>query len=322
MFKRRLIKSNKIKRFLLKILNLHAVDKETFNLMNPYIKNEGQNFFKFNEKSYILSNGFLNLDRKINNLDIYFRFSPAVALWNSPKSWKRIIPNINKKILIKTCLLSLKESLINFLSINRLEVNLNLISDSLDNEFDNDLINLIKNDKFKTNLIVSKIKGNHGSYLECCNNCKNAKDLIFFVEDDYLFKENAIDELLITYSRISTLLKNDIFLCPTDYPFYYDSDYNTALFIGKKLRWRYVNETLLTFLLSKKLFNKHKKNMFLVGEQNNEPFEKPIHEIFKSEKCLSPISSVAYHLSRTVPGIENDWIKLWNKYYKKVNGGP
>ena len=148
MFKRRLIKSNKIKRFLLKILNLHAIDKETFNLVNPNTNNEGKNFFNYNEKSYILSNGFLNLDRKINNLDIYFRFSPSVALWNSPKSWKRIIPNINKKILIKACLLSLKESLINFLSKNRLKVNLNLISDNSDNEFDNDLINLIKNDKF------------------------------------------------------------------------------------------------------------------------------------------------------------------------------
>ena len=322
MFKRRLIKSNKIKRFLLKILNLHAIDKETFNLVNPNTNNEGKNFFNYNEKSYILSNGFLNLDRKINNLDIYFRFSPSVALWNSPKSWKRIIPNINKKILIKACLLSLKESLINFLSKNRLKVNLNLISDNSDNEFDNDLISLIKNDKFKINLIKTKIKGNHGSYLECCNNCETAKDLIFFVEDDYLFKENAIEELLMTYSRISTLLKKDIFLCPTDYPFYYDSDYSTSLFIGKELRWRYVNETLLTFLLSKKLFNKHKKNVFLVGEQNNDPFERPLHEIYKTEKCLSPVSSVAYHLSRTVPGIENDWIELWKKYYKRIDGGP
>ena len=64
-----------------------------------------------------------------------------------------------------------------------------------------------------------------------------------------------------------------------------------------------VNETLLTFLFSKKLFEKHKNNICLVGKQNNDPFEKPLHEIFTIDKCLSPVSSVAYHLSRTVPGI-------------------
>ncbi len=322
MFKRRLIKTNKFKRFLLKILNLHAIDKETFNLVNPNINNNGDNFFDFNKKSYILSNGFLELKRKISNLDIYFRFTPSIALWNSPNSWKRIIPNIDKKILIKVCLLSLKESLINFLDNNKIEITLNLIHDNSDMQFNNELMSMIENDKFKVNLVESKTKGNHGSFLECCNECKNAKDLIFFVEDDYLFKDDAIEEILITYSRISTLLEDDIFLCPTDYPFYYDSIYNTSLFIGKKYRWRLVKETLLTLLFSKKLFEKHRQNIYLVGEQNNDPFEKPLHEIFDNEKCLSPVSSVAYHLSRTVPGIEHDWIELWNKYYRKINGGP
>lgn len=322
MFKRRLIKTNKFKRFLLKFLNLHAIDKETFNLVNPYTSNSGKNYFELNKKSYILSNGFLELKRKISSLDIYLRFTPSVALWNSPTSWKRIIPNIDKKILIKVCLLSLKESLINFLKINKIDITLNLIHDNSNTEFNNDIMNLLKNDKFKINLIETKIKGNHGSFLECCNECNNAKDLIFFIEDDYLFKDDAIDELLITYARISTLVEKDIFLCPTDYPFYYDSIYNTSLFIGKNYRWRLVNETLLTFLFSKKLFEKHKNNICLVGKQNNDPFEKPLHEIFTIDKCLSPVSSVAYHLSRTVPGIEHDWYDLWNKYYNKIIGGP
>ena len=55
MFKRKLIKANKLKKILLKMLNLHALDKETFDIVNPQVNNSGQNFFKFNEKSYILS---------------------------------------------------------------------------------------------------------------------------------------------------------------------------------------------------------------------------------------------------------------------------
>ena len=44
MFKRKLLKQSKLRRLLLKILNVHAIDKETFNLVNPVINNQGNNF--------------------------------------------------------------------------------------------------------------------------------------------------------------------------------------------------------------------------------------------------------------------------------------
>ena len=113
MFKRKLLKQSKLRRFLLKILNVHAIDKETFDLINPVINNKGNNFFNLNQKTFILSNGFLDLKRKIKKLDIYYRFSPSVDLWNTKGSWKRIIPNIDKKTLIKVSLISLKK--INFI---------------------------------------------------------------------------------------------------------------------------------------------------------------------------------------------------------------
>ena len=100
--------------------------------------------------------------------------------------------------------------MINFLKKNRLEINLNLIHDESDIDFNNELKDLLKNDKFNIKFITSKIKDNHGSYLECCDSCETAEDLIFFIEDDYLFKENAIEELLISYSRLSTLLEKDL----------------------------------------------------------------------------------------------------------------
>ena len=50
MFKRKLLKQSKLRRLLLKILNVHAIDKETFNLVNPHTNNEGDNFFELNKK--------------------------------------------------------------------------------------------------------------------------------------------------------------------------------------------------------------------------------------------------------------------------------
>ena len=108
MFSRKINKKNKIKRLILKVLNVYAIDKFTFNFINPKIDNNSSNYDILNYKSFNLSSGFVNLDRKIKSLDIMFRYSPSNSLWQSTDRWKRIIPNINKEILIKVCLMSLK----------------------------------------------------------------------------------------------------------------------------------------------------------------------------------------------------------------------
>jgi len=318
MFARNYKKQNIFKRTLLKLLKLYAFDKETLNIVNPNYKNQSKNYYKFNKKTYILSKGYLDLERKINKLDIYFRFAPSNQLWNSTNRWKRIIPNINKETLIKVCLLSLKNSIHKFLEKNFLEIKIHLIADNSNEKFNNEILSLLKSENFKSILHNSKISGNRGSYVECCDQAEKAEDLIFFIEDDYLFEINSIDELIFTYSRLSTLFKKDIFICPSDYPFYYDSAYNTSLFVGKNYRWRYVKETLLTFLFSKKLLNQHKKEIRLVGEKINEPFEKPLHKVYNDTPCLAPVSSLSYHISRSVPAINEDWLKVWDHNYQKL----
>jgi hypothetical protein len=322
MFKRKLLKQNKLKRFLLKLFNLYALDKETFELINPKFDQKAENYFKFNDKSVILSTGFLTFKRKIKKLDIFYRYSPDISLWNSPGKWKRIISNINKETLIKVSLISLKKSILKFLESNTLDISLNLIYDKSSSEFNNQLSNILSNNKFKINIIKSKIDGNRGTYLECCDQAEKSEDLIFFIEDDYLFKKDSIEELLFSYSRISTQTEKELFFTPSDYVFYYDKNYTTSVFIGKNYRWRVVKETLLTFMFSKKLLNIYRNKIRAVGEVENDPFEKPLHEIFEKELCFAPISSTSFHISRTVPSIEPDWHKLWEENYKEINGGP
>lgn len=322
MFKRKLLKQNKIKRFLLKLFNLYALDKETFELINPKFDQKAENYFKFNDKSVILSTGFLTFKRKIKKLDIFYRYSPDISLWNSPGKWKRVISNIDKETLIKVSLISLKKSILKFLESNTLDISLNLIYDKSSSEFNNQLSNLLSNNKFKINIIKSKIDGNRGTYLECCDQAEKSEDLIFFIEDDYLFKKDSIEELLFSYSRISTQTEKELFFTPSDYVFYYDKNYTTSVFIGKNYRWRVVKETLLTFMFSKKLLNIYRNKIRAVGEVENDPFEKPLHEIFEKELCFAPISSTSFHISRTVPSIEPDWHKLWEENYKEINGGP
>ena len=101
MFPRKYNKQNKLKRFLLKLLNVYAYEKETLNIVNPDYKNHSGNISKINDKSFNFSQGYLDLSRKIHKLDIFFRYAPNSNLYNSKGSWKRIIPKINKEDLIE-----------------------------------------------------------------------------------------------------------------------------------------------------------------------------------------------------------------------------
>ena len=317
MFPRKYKKLSSFKRFILKLLNVYALDRETLNLVNPNYKNSSGNIYKINKESIILSNGFLKLERKIEKLDIFYRYAPNNLMWNSTTRWKRIIPDISKRDLILTSLNSLKKSIIKFSSKNQIKITINLIFDNSEKDFNDYILKLFDGEKIKINFFKSKIEGNRGSYLECCDQAENSEDLIFFIEDDYIFEENCIEEMIITYSRLSTIFNNDVFLCPSDYPFFYDSSYKTSLYIGSKYKWRTVEETLLTFMMSKKLYDMYKRKIRLVGEKENDPFEKPLHEIYKINPCLSPVNSLSYHISRDHPATTEDWIKLWNDNYTK-----
>ena len=317
MFSRKYNKQSKLKRIILKLLNVYAYDKETLNILNPDYENVDGNLVAFNDKSFNFSRGYLELTRKIKKLDIYFRYSPDNNLWNSTGSWKRIVRDIDKKTLISVCLISLKDSILHFLENNKLDITVNLIADNSNQIFDEKIIDILKSDKIKVTKINTKIKGNRGSYLECCDQAEKADDLIFFIEDDYLFEKNCIDEVIHTYSRVSSSIKNDIVICPSDYPFFYDSLYQTTLFIGKNYKWRKINETLLTFMFSKDILTKYKEDIRKVGDTINEPFEKPLHRVYKKVNCLAPINSLSHHISRSVPTVYEDWKKTWNYNFQK-----
>lgn len=317
MFSRILKKQNKLKRAILKLLNVYAYDKETLNILNPNYNNVKGNLIDFNNKSFNLSRGYLELTRKVKNIDFFFRYSPNNNLWNSTDRWKRIIPNIDKKTLISVCLISLKDSINHFLNKNEIDVSIHLIGDNTNDDFDNQLLNILGDKKIKIFNHKSKISGNRGSFLECCDQAEVSKDLIFFVEDDYLFEKECIDEMILTFSRLSSILNTDVLMCPCDYPFYYDSLYKTVLHLGKRNRWRNVEETLLTLMFSKKTFENYKNDIRKIGEIINEPFELPLHEIYKKETCVAPILTLAHHISRSVPSVNEDWEKTWNLNYQK-----
>ena len=151
---------------------------------------------------------------------------------------------------------------------------------------------------------------------------KNSDDLIYFVEDDYIHKKNSLEEMIYAYEKFSTILNDELFLCPTDYPYLYFSPEDTKLLLGNQSHWRKIDQTLCTFLTSSKMVNKHLDKLLSMCKREHLPFEKPLHEIFKSEVCLSPIPSLAIHATNinSIYGISPvvNIKKLWeeSKYDK------
>ena len=77
---------------------------------------------------------------------------------------------------------------------------------------------------------------------------EKCKDLIYFVEDDYIHQKGAINEMIYTYERISSQLNNELILCPADYPYLYTKAESTNIFLGYAKHWSVINETLMYFL--------------------------------------------------------------------------
>ena len=160
---------------------------------------------------------------------------------------------------------------------------------------------------------ISNMSNIHQS-LEVAKNCE---DLIYFVEDDYLHKLDSIEEMIFTYEKISSQLDKELILCPTDYPYLYNNLQKSNIFLGNKYHWRSVEETLCTFLTSSKLVNQYWDDFTSACKTEHYPFEKPFHNIYKKELCISPIPSLAGHFTNinSVYGLSPfmDYKKLWDE---------
>ena len=119
------------------------------------------------------------------------------------------------------------------------------------------------------------------------------------------------------YERIATQLNKEILLCPSDYPFLYANCSPTYLFLGNKRHWRTTEQSLGTFLISKKNLEIYWENLMQFASGKDDPAELGLHKIYEVERCFSPIPSLAIHCAN-INSIYGDspnvnWKKLWDE---------
>ena len=293
---------------LIKLLGYEVIDQNRFS--SPTLnKRLNEDLSIFNKKSIILPLGEVKISRKVNSLLIILRINTEVEIWDQNK--KRLFEQPKIEYSIRSLNSLLKSIKFCKKKYTNLKIKTILIDD---NSTEKNLIkirSLIKDEnieilqldhqKFKSEIKEQKNKETYSNLASLKQSFEIGKDqgedLIFFLEDDYLHFETMVEEMIATYERIASQVGEDIFMCPSDYPYLYMNNENTNILIGNKRHWRTVNQTLCTFLTSKKLLVKYWEKFENTCRDRHDPFEKYLNEIYKKEICLSPLKSLSLHLT-------------------------
>ena len=182
------------------------------------------------------------------------------------------------------------------------------------NSFEQNIAKLNEKNEKVTDNMKATMCSIHNAFMLAKEQCS---DLVYFVEDDYIHSIQALKEMILTYEKLSSMLKTELILCPTDYPYLYSEIENAKIFLGDKSHWRSIKETLCTFLMSKEMVIKYWDELISTCKFEHYPFEKPFHKIYDKEYCLSPIPSLAIHCTNinSVFGLSPniDWKKTWDE---------
>ena len=318
-----------------RLMGYEIIDQN--NLFLPVSnKNAEDSISEQGKKSITLPTGITKITRPVKSLNIILRSCTSVNMLSqskkrlfekeksiySIKTLKSIINSINfSKEKLKNVSISI--TIIDHKSENKILSEFKSMLSS--NNIQSDIINL-EFDKYKSQIKKineenKEVEENQYSNMSNIHQSlvlgKNFDDLIYFVEDDYIHKKESILEMILTYEKLSSQLNQELFLCPADYPYLYSNIDKTSILLGDKYHWRKINQTLCTFLTSKKLVEKYFNELTSMCKYEHYPFEKPLHKIYEKEYCFSPIPSLAMHCTNinSIYGIPPnfEWKKVWDE---------
>jgi len=316
-----------------RLLDYEIIDQANFHLpVTDQAIND--DLSKVGKKSLTMPMGKIKITRPVKSLTIILRTCASINMLTQSK--KRLLDKKKSEYTIRS-LISIINS-INFAKDLFKNIDLDLII--VDHMSEKNVIEKIKSilskQFFKSRLIhldindfikninpineknekvtdnqISNMSNIHQSLLLA----KECKDLVYFVEDDYIHSKEAVKEMILTYEKLSSMLKRELILCPADYPYLYNKIENSNIFLGEKKHWRSIKETLCTFLMSKETVKKYWDDLTSTCKFEHYPFEKPFHKIYEKEHCLSPIPTLAIHFTNinSVFGLSpnTDWEKAW-----------
>ena len=304
-------KSNILKKLFIKIcrlLGFEIIDQSNFT--SPTLDKDLDKTLSIQgKKSITIPLGQIDIKKRVKSLKIILRTCTSELIMDQNK--RRIFDKEKNEYTFKTLASLIKSIEVAYESLNNISFEL-IITDTNSSEKDIKKIKETLNasnikskfisidlDNFKNKINSGYSKAKFSNMANFYNSLLIAKkenaDLIYFVEDDYLHTPGAITEMIYSYEKFYSIFSKDIVLLPADYPYLYAKDDNTKVYLGEKFHWRLVSESLVTFMTSKDLINKNFNNLERMGIEWVDPWEKPLHKIYETTPCLSPVPSLAVH---------------------------
>ncbi len=318
-------KTSFVKKILIKIcriLGYELIDQSILEFPTSK-KRYDEVISKPGKKSITLGLGETLITREVLDLDIVIKTCTSVHLVSQNK--KRIFEKEKFEYTLRTINSLIKSAKDLKKKFKKIKVQFTIIDVNSSSSHINKILNKISEEGFNKKLItlenVDSEQDNMATTMASINKSfyfsKNCNDLIYYVEDDYIHRTDALAEMIFAYEKFSSILKNEIFLLSTDYPYLYNNAKSSSILIGENIHWRTVDESLLTFMTSKKMIEKYFKELIEMTIIKSNPFEKNLHEIFKKEFCFSPIPSLSIHCTNinSVFGISpnTNLKKLWEE---------
>ncbi len=161
--------------------------------------------------------------------------------------------------------------------------------------------------------------GNPASLAESYRMADQYKNLIYFVEDDYLHYPGALPEMLAAYRFFSAKLGSaEVAIAPYDSPWnYYEGADVCRIVPGQGRPWRTHTKTTATVLITPKTLATFRSTFDALSRYGIDPSvteASTINQIWKRGVTLfTPIPALAFHMEDTPPVYE-DWKPLWKMY--------
>lgn len=328
-------KKNFILKTFIKIarkLGYEFIDQQKYSLVT-IDKLLNNNLSDFNKTNITLPLGKMEISKKnkINSLCVIIRTCSSQLMLSQNK--KRIFEEPKIEYIKRTIFSVLKSTEILKKQIPELKIFFKVYDSNSDKDslliikkifnffkFDYDIENLDEN-KFKNKIFKYNFDNQFSNMANIYQSLIFAKennfDLYYFLEDDYIHDRLALSEMIFTYQKTKNIINKDLFICPADYPYLYLNPEPTILLTGNKFHWRKIDQSLCTFFTSKQFVEKYWNELIKMVENEHDPFEKPLNDIYNKELCISPVPSLVFHCTNinSIYGLSPliDWKKIWDE---------
>lgn len=232
--------------------------------------------------------------------------------------------NASKSEIQRRCTRSLVES-INFAKELFLDFKFEMVV--YDDHSDELAIQEIKNNlniaRFKTEFIPLETHGIMPSILKCYEHGRDyGKEIVYFAQDDYLYEQLAIYEMVSTLIFTSEQLRNYTSIYPFNDPYRYhpvNVGVQSHIILGEKRYWRTQIGTASCFMTHHEVIKKEWDLFEAMGSHavDNKMEDETINKLWNERGyyLFVPIPSVALHMqyeSEKDPFI--NWKEWWDKY--------